>query len=226
MITNSNGHANNFKIGKFDFKFSFRFVFCVQIKTFVHRGYNICKQFPNYKVDFYGIGPGPSGTEQLGCCSQMALFVRDDFLELTSQNSVDIEAKDACHYDSQLPVVETVAKGTQIYSKKRITSEPLNEHIGEFLAHDEAMMEDVIVDLTTTHISTEVYRLIRSCVYPRNVDDRSREEKIFDEACFHLSRYMNLDDDHYDPDTNTISVPVKRIFDSVYKYTCDINEFR
>ncbi|XP_001636362.3 small RNA 2'-O-methyltransferase [Nematostella vectensis] len=31
-----------------------------------------------YSVTFEGIGSGPSGTEHLGCCSQMALFIKQD----------------------------------------------------------------------------------------------------------------------------------------------------
>ncbi|XP_045472332.1 small RNA 2'-O-methyltransferase-like [Harmonia axyridis] len=39
---------------------------------------NIILRFPEYEVSFFGVGKGPSGTEHLGCCSQMALFLRKD----------------------------------------------------------------------------------------------------------------------------------------------------
>lgn len=42
--------------------------------------YNICTQYPDYYVEFYGIGPPPPGQEHLGHCSQMAVFVRRDLL--------------------------------------------------------------------------------------------------------------------------------------------------
>lgn len=41
---------------------------------------NICTRFPDYCVQFHGIGDPPEGHEQLGSCSQMALFIRKDFL--------------------------------------------------------------------------------------------------------------------------------------------------
>lgn len=34
------------------------------------------QRYNNYTVTFQGIGPGPMGTEHLGCCSQMATFIK------------------------------------------------------------------------------------------------------------------------------------------------------
>ncbi|KAF5307301.1 hypothetical protein FQR65_LT07017 [Abscondita terminalis] len=39
--------------------------------------FNVIKRFPNYTVSFTGIGKGPEGTEHLGCCSQMSVFVKE-----------------------------------------------------------------------------------------------------------------------------------------------------
>lgn len=38
------------------------------------RALGITKIYSDYSVLFYGIGKGPIGTEDLGCCSQMAVF--------------------------------------------------------------------------------------------------------------------------------------------------------
>ncbi|KAG4078848.1 hypothetical protein HA402_007398 [Bradysia odoriphaga] len=191
--------------------------------------YNICTRFPDYKVAFYGIGPGPDGTEHLGCCSQMALFVRCDFYELTSNGCGDTTVEGFSYNSDQLdlPQVmniesESVLTEHVIIDKERADKSTKDE-IKRSL-NDE--VEEMIVDMATTHIDMESYRLVTTCVYPRNMDERSQEQKIFDEACFHLGRYMNLDDDHYDADNDIIKVPVKRIFELVYKFTSDINEFR
>lgn len=40
---------------------------------------NIVTRYPLYTVTCKGIGPGPEGTEHLGCCSQLALFVSNDY---------------------------------------------------------------------------------------------------------------------------------------------------
>ncbi|KAJ4444026.1 hypothetical protein ANN_05815 [Periplaneta americana] len=40
------------------------------------RASNITSRYPEYNVYFYDIGRGPEGTEEYGCCSQMAVFAR------------------------------------------------------------------------------------------------------------------------------------------------------
>uniref|UniRef100_A0A1B6MM70 Small RNA 2'-O-methyltransferase n=1 Tax=Graphocephala atropunctata TaxID=36148 RepID=A0A1B6MM70_9HEMI len=39
-------------------------------------GNNLVLRYPDYSVSFQGVGPGPTGTEHLGCCSQMATFIK------------------------------------------------------------------------------------------------------------------------------------------------------
>ncbi|XP_014284423.1 uncharacterized protein Hen1 [Halyomorpha halys] len=41
-------------------------------------GHNLALRYPNYEVWFNGIGRGPVGTEEFGCCSQIAVFVRKE----------------------------------------------------------------------------------------------------------------------------------------------------
>lgn len=42
------------------------------------RAEKIIIRYPEYAVQFDGIGAGPSGTENLGCCTQMAIFYKKD----------------------------------------------------------------------------------------------------------------------------------------------------
>lgn len=162
----------------------------------------------------------------------MALFVRKDFLELTSKDcddgiEVDVDVDGYCNTQHQS--AEILKNESKLDLKQQTVAENdcVRSHSGDRsnISENDAI-EAMIAELSTTHIATEDFRLIRSCVYPKNVDERSHEQKIFDEACFHLSRYMRLDDDHYDADNNVIKVPVKRIFELTYKFTSDINEFR
>lgn len=51
----------------------------VRIEEFSYQNFNyrcseILRKYPNYEVEYKGIGEGPKGTERLGCCSQMAIF--------------------------------------------------------------------------------------------------------------------------------------------------------
>ena len=47
-------------------------------------------RFPNYCVQFHGVGKPPEGHEHLGSCSQLGFFIRKDFLE-SLNNSDDSE---------------------------------------------------------------------------------------------------------------------------------------
>ncbi|XP_011555432.2 uncharacterized protein LOC105386545 isoform X2 [Plutella xylostella] len=40
---------------------------------------NIVLRYPSYSVSCRGVGPGPPGTRQLGCCSQLAVFVNNHY---------------------------------------------------------------------------------------------------------------------------------------------------
>lgn len=48
------------------------------ILQFIYRAKKIITRYPDYAVQFDGIGAGPTGTENIGCCSQMAIFYRKD----------------------------------------------------------------------------------------------------------------------------------------------------
>lgn len=47
-------------------------------KQFKEWAKKIITRYSEYAVQFDGIGAGPSGTENIGCCSQMAIFYRKD----------------------------------------------------------------------------------------------------------------------------------------------------
>ncbi|XP_045512911.1 uncharacterized protein LOC123707143 isoform X2 [Pieris brassicae] len=50
---------------------------------------NIVLRYPDYTVTCKGIGPGPPDTAQLGCCTQMAVFVAKDYHK---QQELDISS--------------------------------------------------------------------------------------------------------------------------------------
>lgn len=165
----------------------------------------------------------------------MALFVRNDILELTSNNIVPTNLEISSKYQSnQQNISQIVNSENKLAFDEDVDivdntkdNERLSNKISLKESNNEVTpMDDIIVELATTHIADVDYRLIKSCVYKENRDDRSREQKIFDEAIYHLSRYMNLDDDHYDYENDVVRVPVKTIFDLVFKQTEDINEFK
>lgn len=52
-----------------------------------YRTKKIVSQYSDYAVQIDGIGAGPNGTENLGCCSQMAIFYRKD-MKTSSANPI------------------------------------------------------------------------------------------------------------------------------------------
>jgi hypothetical protein len=52
---------------------------------------NICVRFPDYCVQYHGIGKAPEGHEHLGSCSQLGLFIRKDFLQTLDASEGDVE---------------------------------------------------------------------------------------------------------------------------------------
>jgi small RNA 2'-O-methyltransferase len=61
---------------------------------------HICTRFPDYCVQFHGVGKPPEGQEQLGSCSQLGLFIRKDFLE-----SLDTQTEDKIEEIIEKPAI-------------------------------------------------------------------------------------------------------------------------
>lgn len=94
IITTPNAEFNklfNMKPGEFrhpDHKFEFT------REQFNDYCDNIVRNYPNYYVQIEGIGPPPKEVEEdVGCCSQMAFFVRKDFYESLS-NDVEVKMRE------------------------------------------------------------------------------------------------------------------------------------
>lgn len=60
--------------------------------------HNICERF-SYQVQFIGIGKPPDGRENVGHCTQMGVFLRNDFLECLKADDSD---DDECESDDML----------------------------------------------------------------------------------------------------------------------------
>lgn len=78
-----------------------------------NRGRNLTKRFPDYTVEFLGIGEGPEHFAHLGCCSQGALFIRKDVLDDSYRSSDYVKS---CQCDSS-----SSCKGQTVESKLQCT---------------------------------------------------------------------------------------------------------
>lgn len=67
---------------------------------FIDRAQNIVAKYPSYIVTFHGICEGPAGTEELGTCTQMAVFHRRSLTEECNKKiGVDGLFKTVARYD-------------------------------------------------------------------------------------------------------------------------------
>lgn len=62
---------------------------------------NICVRYPDYCVQFDGVGEAPADQKHLGYCSQIGIFTRNDFLAAVEENSEgEIDSKPSENKDN------------------------------------------------------------------------------------------------------------------------------
>lgn len=70
------------------------------------------------------------------------------------------------------------------------------------------------------------YHLIQSVVYPFFHDDRSKDEKILDEAEYHLNRFRNFEEVYYVEERQRLEIPLKVLANCTYRITESEDELR
>lgn len=133
---------------------------------------NICTRYPDYSVIFTGIGSAPEGFDHLGCCSQMAVFIRKDFakyLETYDENHVIIEEESS--ENESTPLIESHNDYKLIHSvtypffkDKRTFEEKLIDEI-EYLMNCRKYDDDYInyeadqIEIPFEHIAGGCYKI-------------------------------------------------------------------
>lgn len=139
---------------------------------------NICTRFPEYSVIFTGIGkPPPSNFEHLGTLSQMAVFIRKDFLIQTEEDEIqeekigDLEDQDQEGQENikedmkECPGYEIVHTVTYPFFKdKRSHEQKLIEEIayavGNLRYHDSYFNdEEERIEIPLSHIVDSCYKI-------------------------------------------------------------------
>ncbi|KAK9878825.1 hypothetical protein WA026_003660 [Henosepilachna vigintioctopunctata] len=139
---------------------------------------NITDRFPQYFANFHGIGQGPEGTESLGCCSQMVVFIR----------------KDVVNPSYVLPIVRCFCRGDMESNDKSQDSSKISNYCPSccppmisygictyfsYAKHFEALK--TVSANTTDRGNLIFYKLLKTEEYPYTKDDRTSEQKIMDE---------------------------------------------
>ncbi|KAJ8921444.1 hypothetical protein NQ315_003062 [Exocentrus adspersus] len=138
---------------------------------------NIIIRFPNYTVSFSGLGEGPAGTEHLGQCSQMAVFVRNDLIV----NEYVSETCCVCICASASPCRYSSSDSKLLCSCVcALCSPSASFGVCTYLSHSKRNAEQ-----DPKH--NVYYKLIKEVDYPVDFDNRTEDEKMADELQYRIS---------------------------------------
>lgn len=177
-------------------------------------------------VSFHGIGPGPLDHSHLGCVSQLALFVRSDFWFATSRPATEPIPPVPC---SEMKFVPEIA----FEDSNEYQLDETSEQIIKFPECDKSNGNPESLDgitgnlevVSLPHIDSE-YKILCRHVYPLNVDKRSKEQRLLDEAKYHISRCEYTDDTFLNYDRYVYEVPLLLVSQNIEQEDHTIDELR
>lgn len=163
---------------------------------------NIVLRYPNYSVTFTGIGKGPKGTESLGCCSQMAVFVKE-YEQIHSE------------------VAGVAGHASNVDVNHDWRSFGVCTHFS-FSQAQMALLADDLFDLNPRlikegNITTgeqrqdEYYHQIGVIKYPFVEDVRSPEEKVLYEAMQQIYMHASHTSRYFNEDTGIVEIPLYEV---------------
>lgn len=88
----------------------------------------ICRRFPKYSVQYFGIAPGLPGTEHLGETSQMAVFLRSDMQNLVKGQPIVLETQKAPKNSPNVGNYKLVTRHEYPFEKDERTRDQKVEH--------------------------------------------------------------------------------------------------
>lgn len=177
-------------------------------------------------MSFHGIGPGPRNKGFLGCCSQMAMFVRRDFWTATNVNPPNFEPapipmiSDTIDLESTDSLIDEMRK---VFVFAAGNTKPQKS------CEDNAMCKveirsPLINSCLLTHLIE--YKHIKSITYPMYKDDRTFEEKLLHEAKYYINRCLNMDEEYFNYDEYLYRIPLLEIHQSIIELQHTIDELR
>ncbi|RZC42774.1 uncharacterized protein BDFB_005918, partial [Asbolus verrucosus] len=178
-----------------------------KLNTFRHPDHkfeatNITLRFPSYTVQFDGIGLGPTGSEDLGCCSQLAVFIRKDIIcdNYISENIPCICKENICKSLDSSNCFCNCVNCLPKCSYGVCTYNTLSKNI------------------SGSEERSDYYKLIATVKYPYDNDTRTEEEKLLDELKYRMHILGSTNGIFYNLDKKRGEIPLDRM---VYKTTVD-----
>lgn len=103
------------------------------------------------------------------------------------------------------------------------------EHLGcvsQMAVFIKIKIEDTESDPNELSVESDTYKLMKTCVYDANRDERTRECKILDAAKYQISRLKNLEDDYYYFNEDVFKIQLKDIISYIFNEVEDIDELK
>ncbi|KAK9700563.1 hypothetical protein QE152_g31182 [Popillia japonica] len=165
---------------------------------------NITTRFPNYTVQFDGVGPGPEGSESVGYCTQVAVFLK--------------------HSDEDEQLSEVPRSCREIITMAILNADRPNESQG-ICTHYSYIKQIQAFNATESNQSDIFYKELQHVDYPFHVDDRSPEERALDEIRYKLfSTYTTSK--FYNENRERIEYPLEELAKHEDGYFTTIPELR
>lgn len=176
---------------------------------------NITMRFPSYFVIFQGIGCGPIGTEKYGCCSQMAVFVRRDVVDVSFAVP---QIRCFCSGDMQHCDVSPRTENSH-FKTPRCSNCYLKESFGicKYLSYSEHFremerVEKCLVNPTERDPRNLIYyKLVEQIDYPYEIDERTPEQKILDELKWKIINLGSANGRYFQSERLRSEVPVEEL---------------
>ncbi|KRT82175.1 hypothetical protein AMK59_4750 [Oryctes borbonicus] len=165
---------------------------------------NIVTRFPNYTVQFDGIGPGPIGTESIGCSTQIAVFLRHS-------NDVDqlSEVPKSCR---------EIITISSLHREKHNASQGICTYYS-YIKQIQAFSDKI------NSPSEFVYKEVDQIDYPYHVDNSTPEERILNEARYKLYS-AGRTSKYYTEESDRIEYPLEELVKNEEGYFTTVAELR
>ncbi|XP_013166440.1 PREDICTED: uncharacterized protein LOC106116927 [Papilio xuthus] len=118
---------------------------------------NIVLRYPNYTVTCKGVGPGPTGTEHYGCCSQLALFVSKNYQKQQSLTIDSMALVKSLPNENNLSEVESWDYPDSIHESNMLCAPPNDESFTEIPFPEKRSCMTIVI-FSSPPIDTLVYK--------------------------------------------------------------------
>ena len=206
-------------------------------------GNNICIRYNNYVVKYVGIGPGPEDFSNLGCVSQMAIFIRRDIIpmelieqwEVKQPETINLKKMEKADQEAGRPyfdedmgeiVIKKDVEESEVDNKEEEEDEE-EENASGPLFIGQTTLANVIPEENNNEPLPDDYKHLFHFDFPvESPDERPRSQKILDAARFQIQRLKNFEEEFYNFDKGVFEIGLDTILDGVLQETDSIKELK